>query len=137
MNKTLALIKQRWLEDNDVRTAHDILNTTLAHVSVNAKGNHMFLVSKVDGDNVYYEHLRIDLGYLDMLRPLGIPKQYRKDFDVNHNKAMIANWVTRYIGHHISDDDIAYLVPEKEFITVVMAPDSMRFTPTSFRLIRL
>lgn len=137
MNKVLSLIKQRYLEDNHILGEQEALNTTLTHVSVNAKGNHVFLVSKADGGNVYYEHQRVDLSHLDMVKSMAIPKQYRNDFDVNHNKAMIANWVTRHAGHHLLDDDISYLVSEKDTLTVVLVPDSMRFTPTSFRLIRL
>jgi len=137
MNKVLALIKQRYLEDNHILDATEALNTTFTHTATNAKGNAVFLVSKANGDNVYYEHQRVDLSCLDMVKTLSIPRQYRNDYDVNHNKAMIANWVTRYSGHHVLDEDIAYLVPDKETLTVVLVSDSMRFTPTSFRLIRL
>lgn len=137
MNKTLALIKKKYVEDAHILDSQEILNTTLERVSVNAKGNHVFLVSKADGDTVYYEYVRVDLSHFDCVASLSIPKQYRNDFDVRTNKAMIAEWITRHIGHHLLDDDIAYLVPEKDTLTVVMAPDSMRFTPTSFRLIRL
>ena len=137
MIKVLSLIKKKWCEDHFIRDKKLIEQIIFTKVSTNAKGNAVFMITQPDSVPIYYELEKIDLSGFSRAKNLSIPKQYRNDFDVMTNKAMIAQWINRYTGHALVEEDISYLVPEKDAIIVVMAPDSMRFKPTSLQLIRL
>lgn len=133
MNNVLNLIKKKYCEDFFIRDSKSI---SLEHVSVNRKGNNVFLVTSPTG-NSYYELKKVNLSGLSNNKSLSIPKQYRNDFDVNHSKSMIANWINRHTGLRLIEEDIAYLVPEKDHLCVVIAADSMRFEQASIMLARL
>lgn len=137
MNKVLSLIKKKYCEDLMLKDGSVIAAVTLQHVGTNSKGNAVFLVNYPGKEPYYYELPKVDLTGFSQIKSLSIPRQYRNDFDVNHSKAMIVNWVNRHTGHRLVEEDIAYLIPEKAHITVVVSPDSMRFKSTSFQLIRL
>jgi hypothetical protein len=137
MNKVLALIKKKYCEGLFIKDPRVINEITFQHVSTNAKGNAVFLIQHPGQEALYYELEKVDLSGFSRMKSLSIPKQYRNDFDVNHSKAMISNWINRHTGHSLVEEDIAYLVPEKEHLCVVIAADSMRFKSTSFQLIRL
>lgn len=137
INKVLSLIKRKYCEDLFIRPGAEMDAVAFQHVTTNQKGNAVFEVTHPGEPAHYWELVRIDLAYLSDNRALSIPKQYRNDFDVNHCKAMLVNWINRYTGINLLEEDVSYLVPEPGHITVVIAPDSMRFTSTSFKLIRL
>ena len=137
MNKVLALIKKKYCENLRIKNPSEILAISFQLVSKNSKGNSVFLIQHPGKEAFYWELEKVDLSGFSRMQSLAIPKQYRKDFDVTSNKAMIANWLNRHTGHNILEEDIAYLVPEKNYINVVIAADSMRFKFTSLQLIRL
>ena len=129
--KEVNLVKRRYCQDRRL----DEKSVSFTHVKRNASGEHVFLV-EVNGQNDYYTHPRVDMTGLSSLRTLDIPKEYRNDFDAQHNKAFIAEWIRRQTGHDVMDTDIDVLVATKGKLDVVISPNSMRFK-NSFQLIRL
>lgn len=129
--KEVNLVKRRYCQDRRL----DEKSVSFTHVKRNASGEHVFLV-EVNGQNDYYVHPRVDMTGLSSLRTLDIPKEYRNDFDAQHNKAFIAEWIRRQTGHDVMDTDIDVLVATKGKLDVVISPNSMRFK-NSFQLIRL
>lgn len=137
MNKVESLIKKKYCEDLFLKDQKVIKDITFEKVSTNARGNAVFSVKHPGKEPFYWELQKVDLSGFSRMKALSIPKQYRNDFDVKTNKAMIANWINRHTGHGLVEEDIAYLVPDKEYISVVISADSMRFNQTSIQLIRL
>lgn len=137
MNKVETLVKKKYCEGLHLKDPKVIAAITFEKVSTNAKGNAVFLVKHPGKEPFYWELIKVDLSGFSRAKNLSIPKQYRNDFDVRTNKALIANWISRHTGHALVEEDIAYLVAEKEYISVVIAADSMRFNQTSIQLIRL
>lgn len=130
--KEVNLVKRRYCQDRQLNEK----SVSFTHVSRNAStGEHVFLV-EVDGLNAYYVHPRVDMTGLTSLRTLDIPRAYRNDFDAQHNKAFIADWIRRQTGHEVIDTDIGSLAASKGRLDIVMSPDSMRFK-SSFQIIRL
>jgi len=136
MNKAITLIKNKYCQDHRITDKKVIKAITFELVNRNKAGNSVFLVTVPGSDPVYYEVPRVDMSGLTRLPLLSIPRTYRNDFDAMNNKAMIADWIQRKTGHDIIDEDIAYLSHDKDHLTVVISPDSMRFK-NSFQLIRL
>jgi len=134
MSKELSLIKRRYCQDNGIK---DESTVTLTHFRHDKQtGNHTFLVEIAGADSRHYTLKRVDLSGLTGFRTLDIPKQYRKDFDANHNKAFVADWIHRKTGHEIIETDISCLVSDAGKLLVIIAPNSMRFK-NSFHITRL
>jgi len=132
--REINLVRKRFCEDRMI-TDESSISITWASYS-RATDEHCFLVEHPNGDNDYYIHPKVNLSGLSNLRSLDIPATYRNDFDAQHNKSMIADWVHRITGHHLIDTDISALVREEKTLTVIISPDSMRFA-NSFQLNRL
>lgn len=132
--KEVSLVKRRFCQDRRIKDEKSVL---LTHLHRNlSTGEHTFLVEREGHDNAYYTHKKVDLGPLSTLRTLDIPKEYRNDFDAQHNKAFIAEWIRRKTGHDVIDTDISTLLSGKGTLDIIISPDSMRFK-NSFQLIRL
>lgn len=137
MNKVEILVRKKYCEGLFIKDPKVINAITFEKVSINAKGNAVFSVRHPGEESFYYEVEKVDLSGFSKMKALSIPKQYRNDFDIKTNKAMIANWINRHTGHALVEEDIAYLIADKQYISVVIAADSMRFNQTSIQLIRL
>lgn len=137
MNKVESLVRKKYCEGLFIKDPKVVASIDFERVSTNAKGNAVFLVKHPGKEPFYYELTKVDLSGFSKMKALAIPKQYRNDFDIKTNKAMIANWINRHTGHALVEEDIAYLVADKQYISVVISADSMRFNQTSIQLIRL
>lgn len=134
-DKEVSLIKQKWCEDNRIPLS-ERKAIKFSLMSFNRRGNAVFLVSNPKVGSDYFEVVKQDLSGFSDNKTLSIPSAYRNDFDARHNKGFIAEWVNRRMGIGLLDTDITYLVSDKDYLTIIISPDSMRFK-SSFRLIRL
>lgn len=132
--REIYLVRKRFCEDRMISDENSVAITWSSYSR--ATDEHCFLMEHSDGRSELYIHPKVNLAGLSALRSLDIPATYRNDFDVQHNKSMIADWVHRITGHHLIDTDISALVREEKTLTVVISPDSMRFA-NSFQLNRL
>lgn len=130
--KVLALVKQRYCEDNRIK---DSSKVNLSFSQVRPNGDPVFYVEDGSAGQVYV-YQRTDMSGLTAHRALDIPTEYRLQLESNPNKDFIADWVYRFTGHRLLADDIRYLTLEKSAVVVTLAPDSMRFK-NSFRITRL
>lgn len=130
--KVLALVKQRYCEDNRIK---DSSKVNLSFSQVQPNGDPVFYVEDGSAGQVYV-YQRTDMSGLTAHRALDIPSEYRLQLESNPNKGFIADWVYRFTGHRLLADDIRYLTLEKSAVVVTLAPDSMRFK-NSFRITRL
>ena len=133
-NKVLSLIRKVYCEDRGIV---DVESVTLTYYNKDlATGEHLFTVDRKGEDSVLYRHLRADLGGLSKFKTLSIPSKDRHGVNGPNNKEIIANWVFSKTGHVLLDEDIQFLVVERDHVTVMLHPDSMRFK-NDFQLIRL
>lgn len=133
--KSISLIKKRYFEDLRITDPALIAFAHFELVTTNKRGNAVFQVTVADREVVYHEVRKVDLAGLDKLPALAIPPRKRADVDITTNKALIADWIYRCTGNELIEEDIARLVTTRDTVTVLIAPDSMRFK-SSFQLIR-
>lgn len=133
--KEISLVRQRYCEDRHIQNPPASLQ--LEHYRKDpSTGEHCFFVEEDGKETIVYPHVREDLSGLSSFRTLDIPVEYRNEYQNLHNKAFMADWIRRKSGHPVIDTDIQYLVVERNQVTVVISPDSMRFK-NSFQLKRL
>jgi hypothetical protein len=132
--KVLSLIKQRYCEDKGIK---DPTTVNLAFCQVQrSTGDPIFYATVTGKTSEQYIYRRVDLSGLSAHRALDIPSEYRSTLQATPSKSFIADWVFRFTGHRLLPEDIQTMALDKGLITVVIAPDSMRFK-NSFQLIRL
>jgi hypothetical protein len=125
MSQELRLVRKAFCSKRGLK---DLSASAFVYQRVNRiTGNHIFLAAPPDGMPEMYEHPRVDVTALSLQKSLWIPKDMQSSRDVLLSKGHIASWVNRQINLELLPEDISKLVLGDKQITVVTAPNSMRF----------
>ena len=109
----------------------DVDTVTFAHLGVNRiTGNQLFTVTLEGFAPVTYEHIRVDIAIFSQQRSLRLPKDTPPETLVT--KAAIASWLNKHLNLGIFEGDIGVLSVDREKLSVIIGPNSMRFQGTLF-----
>lgn len=125
MSQELNLVRKAYCHKRGIK---ELAAAAFVYQRVNRiTGNHIFLASPPGGIPEMYEHVRMDVSVLSAQKSLSIPKDLQSNRDALLSKGHIASWINRRINLDLLAEDISKLVLADKQLTLVTAPNSMRF----------
>lgn len=122
MSKSMELIRKDFCRNRGIGNIHQV---TFMSQGVNPKTGNMRFLVQGGGINVAYEHERYNTKYWSNNKSLTVTT--KAEVRLLLDKQNMCNWLNQHFNYNIQSGDIGFIIVDKEQITVITAPDSMRF----------